>query len=174
MQVNSIVELIIDASNSTFIKKIPYGGFSHRRSHKCVFVSLSVKAVHLELLSDLSSDAFISTLPRFIAQRGKPTLIWSDNGTNFVGAHTELKQFADFLENQKRVISEFCTCQRTQWKFIPERSPHFGGLWESTMKSMKYYLKRVTANVKLTFEEFSTMITQIEACLNSRPLVALL
>ena len=138
----------------------------------CVFVSLSVKAVHLELVSNLSSDAFISALRRFIARRGKPTLIWSDNGT---GAHTELKQFADFLENQKiqRVISEFCTYQRIQWKFIPERSPHFGGLWESTVKSMKYHLKRVTTNVKLTFEEFSTVITQIEACLNSRPLVAL-
>ena len=145
------------------------------KAYICVFVSLSVKAVHLELVSDLSSDAFISALWRFIARRGKPTLIWSDNGTNFVGAPTELKQFADFLENQKtqRVISEFCTYQRIQWKFIPERSPHFGGLWESTVKSMKYHLKRVTADVKLTFKEFSTVIVPVEACLNSRPLVAL-
>ena len=69
------------------------------KAYICVFVSLSVKAVNLELVSDLSSDAFISALRRFIARRGKLTLIWSDNGTNFVGVHTELKQFADFLEN---------------------------------------------------------------------------
>ncbi len=92
-----------------------------------------------------------------------------------VGARKDLKLLAEFLEDQKvqRIVSQFCTSQRIQWKFIPERAPNFGGLWESTVKSMKYHLKRVTANVKLTFEECSTVITQIEACLNSRPLVAL-
>ena len=56
------------------------------KAYVCVFVSLSVKAVHLELVSDLTSEAFIATLRRFISRRGKPSLIWSDNGTNFVGA----------------------------------------------------------------------------------------
>ena len=137
-------------------------------------VSLSVKAVHLELVSDLTTDTFISALRRFIARRGKPTLIWSDHGTNFVGAQNELKQLAEFLENQRiQNISQFCTSQRIQWKFIPEHSPHFGGLWEATVKSLKYHFKRVTANVKLTFEECSIVLAQIEACLNSRLLVAL-
>lgn len=134
-----------------------------------------VKAVHLELVSDLTSDAFIAALRRFIARRGKPSLIRSDNGTNFVGANTELKQLAEFLEDQKvqNIISKFCTSQRIQWKFIPQHSPHFGGLWEASVKSMKHHLKRVTMNVKLTFEECSTVLAQIEACLNSRPLVAM-
>ena len=145
------------------------------KAYICVFVSLTVKAVHLELVSDLTTDAFISALRRFIARRGKPTLLWSDNGTNFVGANKELKQLAEFLENQKtqNIVSQFCTSQRVQWKFIPEHSPHFGGLWEASVKAMKYHFKRVASNVKLTFEECSTVITQIEACLNSRPLVAL-
>ena len=140
----------------------------------CVFVSLSVKALHLELV-DLTTDAFISALRRFIARRGKPKLVQSDHGTNFVGARNDLMLLAEFLENQKvgKIISQFCTSQHIQWKFIPERAPNFGGLWESTVKSMKYHLKRVTANVKLTYEECSTVIAQIEACLNSRPLVAL-
>ena len=56
------------------------------KAYVCVFVSLSVKAVHLELVSDLTSEAFIATLRRFISRRGKPSLIWSDNGTNFVNA----------------------------------------------------------------------------------------
>ena len=59
----------------------------------CVFVSLTIKAVHLELVSDLTMDAFIATLRRFIACRGKPSLISSDHGTNFVGVVRELKEF---------------------------------------------------------------------------------
>ena len=111
------------------------------KAYVCVFVSLSVKAVHLELVSDLASQAFVAALRRFISRRGKPCLIWSDNGTNFVGASRELLELSDFLKQQKtqRDISEFCSCQAIQWKFIPERAPHFGGLWEAAVKGMKVY-----------------------------------
>jgi len=145
------------------------------KAYVCVFVSLSVKAVHLELVSDLTTEAFIAALRRFIARRGKPTLLWSDHGSNFIGAARELQEFVKFLNLQKTqgVISDFCSTQNITWEFIPERAPHFGGLWEAAVKSMKSHLKRVTTNVKLTFEEFTTILTQIEACLNSRPLVPL-
>ena len=100
------------------------------KAYVCVFVSLSIKAVHLELASDLTTDAFIAALQRFIARRGKPSLIRSDHGTNFVGAVGELKEFVVFFQNQKAQghISEFCTAQNINWKFIPEHTPHFGGL----------------------------------------------
>ena len=145
------------------------------KAYVCVFVSFSVKAVHLELVSDLTSEAFIATLRRFISRRGKPSLIWSDNGTNFVGASRELQELADFLERQKvqQEISQFCSNQYIKWKFIPEHAPHFGGLWEAAVKSMKTHLRRVVSTHKLTFEEFTTVLTQIESCLNSRPLVPL-
>ena len=145
------------------------------KAYACIFVSLSVKAVHLELVSDLTSEAFIACLRRFVARRGKPSLIWSDHGTNFVGANRELKEFFEFLGQQmtQGIISEFCSTQNIEWRFIPEHAPHFGGLWEAAVKSMKNHLKRVVATVKLTFEEFATILTQIEACLNSRPLIAL-
>ena len=83
------------------------------KAYVCVFVSLSVKAVHLELVSDLTSQAFIAALRRFISRRGKPSLIWSDNGTNFTGASRELRELCDFLKQQKtqQEISEFCSCQ---------------------------------------------------------------
>ena len=145
------------------------------KAYVCVFVSLSVKAVHLELVSDLTTEAFIAALRRFIARRGRPSTIWSDHGTNFVGAAREIKEMIQFLEKRKSqgAISQFCAAQNITWKFIPERAPHFGGLWEAAVKSMKYHLKRIVASTKFTFEEFTTILTQIEACLNSRPLTSL-
>ena len=70
------------------------------KSYVCVFVSLSVKAVHLELVSDLTSVCFISALRRFIARRGKPKLLWSDHGSNIVGAKSDLKELVKFLNTQ--------------------------------------------------------------------------
>lgn len=74
-----------------------------------------------------------------------------------MGAAREIREFVEFLERQRtqNVISEFCSTQSIEWKFIPERAPHFGGLWEATVKRMKTHLKRVVGSVKLTVEEFS-------------------
>ena len=143
------------------------------KAYICVFVSLSVKAVHLEAVSDLTSEAFIATLRRFIARRGYPTLLWSDNGTNFVGANREIKEFHEFLKQQqsKRIISDFCSSHNIEWLYIPEHGPNFGGLWEVAVKSTKTHLRRIIRDVKLSFEEFTMVLTQVEACLNSRPLV---
>ena len=81
----------------------------------------------------------------------------------------------DFLEQQRtqNKISNFCAAEHINWRFIPERVPHFGGLWEAAIKSMKQHLRRTMGEKKLTFEECTTLLTQIESCLNSRPLVPL-
>ena len=86
-----------------------------------------------------------------------------------------MKELVEFFEDQKTqgAISEFCSAQNIQWKFSPEHAPHIGGLWEAAVKSMKTHLRRVLSNTKLTFEEFTSVLTQIEACLNSRPLAQL-
>jgi hypothetical protein len=143
------------------------------KAYICVFVSLAVKAVHLEAVSDLTSEAFIAALRRFVARRGSPTLLWSDHGTNFVGANSELKEMYEFLSRPgtERAVADFCSHSGIEWRFIPEHAPHFGGLWEAAVKSAKTHLRRVVGEVKLTFEELSTLLAQIEACLNSRPLV---
>ena len=142
------------------------------KSYVCVFVSMSVKAVHLELVSDLSTDSFIACLRRFIARRGRPSSIWSDHGTNFVGANRVIKELYAFLltKTTDEVLASFCSTQGIDWHFIPERAPHFGGLWEAAVKSFKTHLYRVIGNTKLSFEEMNTVLTQIESCLNSRPL----
>ena len=79
------------------------------KAYICLFVCLAVKAVHLELVSDLTTEAFIAALRRFTARRGYPTLIWSDHGTNFVGADRELKELNVLLT--QGAISEFCSTQ---------------------------------------------------------------
>ncbi len=140
------------------------------KAYMCIFVSLTVKAVHMEVVSDLTSVAFIATLRRFIARRGYPSLIWSNNGTHFVGANRQLKEFYDFLAQQKTdgVISEFCIAKNVEWHFISEHGPNFGGLWEAAVKSTKTHLKRIMGSIKFTFEELTTVLAQV--CLNSRPL----
>ena len=81
-----------------------------------------------------------------------------------MGTNCELKEFNDFLSNPiLQHVSQFCSSKGIDWRFIPERAPHFGGLWESTVKSMKIHLTKVTTNMKLTYEEASTVLTQIEA-----------
>ena len=145
------------------------------KSYVCVFVSMTVKAVHLESVSDLTSGSFIACLRRFISRHGLPSLLWSNNGTNFVGASRELKELDQFLELQKSQgeISAFCFSQNIQWKFIPEHAPTFGGLWEAAVKSFKRHFRRVVGDTKLTYEEATTVLAQIEGCLNSRPLAPL-
>ncbi|XP_064382855.1 uncharacterized protein LOC135331570 [Halichondria panicea] len=145
------------------------------KAYICVFVSLTVKAVHLELVTDLTSDAFIACLKRFISRHGLPSLIWSDNGTNFVGAARELKDLYQFLQMQstQENVSHYLSDKKINWKFIPQHAPHLGGIWEAAVKSTKTHLRRILGDVKLTYEELSTLLTQIEACLNSRPLIPL-
>lgn len=131
-----------------------------------IFVCLAIRAVHIEAVEDLTSSAFIATLRRFISRRGKPNTIWSDNGTNFVGAQRELVAYLDKID--QRVASEGIS-----WRFNPPSAPHFGGLWESAVKSAKYHLARVVRGAILSLVELQTLLCQIEACLNSRPLTPL-
>jgi hypothetical protein len=86
-------------------------------------------------------DSFVPALRIFIARHGKPKIIWSDHGINFVGAKTisSLKELGQFLNDQQvqDQVPKFCTIQysNTEWKFIPEKIPHIGGLWESAVKA---------------------------------------
>lgn len=100
--------------------------------------------------------------------------MYSDNGTNFVGAANETsRQIRRAVREAEEKIADKLVEDGIRWHFIPPNSPHFGGLWEAGVKSAKHHLRRVIGESKLTFEEMSTLLCQIEACLNSRPLCAL-
>jgi len=129
------------------------------------------RAIHLELVHDLSSDAFITALFRFISQRGLCTHLYSDNGTNFIGAYKILKSWtAEFIKENK--FQDQLTSLGIEWVFIPPSAPHFGGLWKAGVKSAKKHLIRASNGALLTYEEMSTLLCRIEAVLNSRPITA--
>uniref|UniRef100_A0A2S2NNC8 Integrase catalytic domain-containing protein n=1 Tax=Schizaphis graminum TaxID=13262 RepID=A0A2S2NNC8_SCHGA len=131
-----------------------------------VFVCFAVKAVHLEVVSDLSTDAFIAALNRFVARRGLPTDIYSDCGTNFVGAAAQLKNLINHRDNQGQLSASI----QSVWHFNPPGAPHFGGLWEAAVRSAKTLLVRIMGEHTFTLEEFNTILCRVEAILNSRPL----
>lgn len=150
-----------------------YAGRSCRitKGYACLFVCFSTKAIHLEGTSDLSTNTFLAAFDRFVSRRGCPLHIHSDNGTNFVGASKVIaKNF--FLTTQQAVESNYAH-QNISWHFIPPGAPHMGGLWEAGVKSFKSHFRKMAGNFKHTFEEFQTLLSRIEACLNSRPLCPL-
>ncbi|XP_058816771.1 uncharacterized protein LOC131680064 [Topomyia yanbarensis] len=131
------------------------------------------KAVHIELAVDLSTQAFINVLKRFVARRGVPTQIHSDNATNFIGANSALHELYVLFNQRdmKQALSDYCLPQELKWHFILVRSPELGGVWEAGIKSTKRHIKRVVGDGRFTYDEWNTLVAQIEAILNSKPLV---
>ena len=137
-----------------------------------LFVCMVTKAVHLEAVTRLTTDAFIATFQRFVARRGIPVDVYSDNGTNFVGAARHLKELYLWLRDSSTTLAihDQATSIGVKWHFNPPQTPHMGGIWESGVKSVKQRLRVIAGDTPLTFEEFSTLFARIEASLNSRPL----
>lgn len=143
------------------------------KAYAAIFVCCATTVVHLELVSSLSTMDFIAALKRFMSRRGKINNMFSDNGTNFVGANIELKQLQRAHKcDYSKMVDAFAE-DGFKWSFIPPYSPHFGGLWEAIVKSVKYHLRRAAGNASLTFEELYTLLVQIEGILNSRSISAM-
>ncbi|XP_058122825.1 uncharacterized protein LOC131293780 [Anopheles ziemanni] len=159
----------------------PFEIVSNARSGKrrtvyvCIFVCFTTKATHLEVVEDQSTSAFISALLRFVSLRGRPDTIYSDNGRNFVGAARELtllRKTHNNREFQDEVVS-LAADSGIRFSFIPPRSPNFGGLWEANIKVAKRLFKAAAKGAQLNLVELQTLLYQISAILNSRPLTAI-
>ncbi|XP_055383857.1 uncharacterized protein LOC129613707 [Condylostylus longicornis] len=145
------------------------------KAYVAVFVYFTTHAVHLDIVSSLTSEAFIACLKRFTSRRGLCRDLYCDNATNFVGARHVLRELADKFNDQqfKNDVSCWCANHNIEFHHIPARSPHFGGLWEAAVKAAKFHLNRCCLNMNLTYDEMQTLITQIESILNSRPIISL-
>lgn len=164
----------VDYCGPVFIKAA-YRKATAIKAYIAIFVCFSTKAVHIELVSDLSTAAFLSALRRFISRRGRPEHIHSDNGTNFIGAKNELHEIYKMLNSklEEQNIAHALVNEGIKWHLIPPRAPNFGGLWEAAVKTAKTHMLRQIGNTSLLPEDLITLLTQVEACMNSRPLHAL-
>ena len=143
-------------------------GRHHEKRYGVLFTCLSTRAVHLEIATSLSTDAAIMAIRRLCARRGNPAHIYSDNGTNFKGADRELKRaMEDFDQDQ---LKAFASGRSFEWHFNPPSAPHMGGSWERLVKSVKVALQAILHQQAPKDEVLSTVFTEAEAVVNSRPL----
>ncbi|XP_059061146.1 uncharacterized protein LOC131854043 [Achroia grisella] len=161
----------VDFTGYIKIRCAPGRGLKSYKGYICIFICMVTRAIHLEAVSNLSAEGFIAAFRRFVSRRGYCKDLYSDNGTNFIGADKELRaMFNKAVSDFPKEVSSLLANEGTTWHYIPPQAPNFGGLWEAGVRSTKGHLKRVIGETTLTYEELSTVLTQIEACLNSRPL----
>ena len=136
----------------------------------CLFTCLTTRAVHLEVTPSLETDDFIMVLRQFISRRGPPKEIWSDRGTNFVGANRELKEaIARWIEE---TIERQLQQKGIRWVFQPPAAPHMSGVWERLVQITRKHLKTVAGDGLLSDVELRTLLAEVESIVNNRPITA--
>ncbi|GFR16139.1 integrase catalytic domain-containing protein [Trichonephila clavata] len=138
------------------------------KSYVSLFTCAVTCAVHLELVSDMSTKCFLLALRRFLARRGNCNVIYSDNARTFKAAEKELAYFANILKD--REFQNFVADKGIHWKFIVERAPWWGGFYERLVKTIKDPLRKILGKALLMFEELSTILSEVEVIVNHRPL----
>lgn len=132
---------------------------------------MGTRAIYIVADTVLTANGFIAAFRRFTSMRRHCQNLFSDNGTNFVGANKQLREMFDRAKsNLPNEIAELLTLQSITLHFIPPQAPNFGGLWEASVRSAKNHFKKVIGDRVLTYEELVTILSQVEACLNLRPI----
>ena len=133
-----------------------------------IFVCLTMRALHLEVADNLTTESFILALSRFIARRGHVKSITSDYGSNFIGGEYELRALVKDLDNKR--ITQYLNSKKITWKFNPPLSPWMGGSWESLIKSLKRALRAISTDRIFTDETLRPYLCEVESILNKHPL----
>jgi len=150
----------VDFTGALFVRT-PNG---ERKVYICLFTCAVSRAIHLEIVTDLTMESFLYAFRRFAGRRSVPRLLLSDNGSTFLAAAEELKTLFQSVE-----LSEALAQKGTEWRFIPKRAPWFGGFWERLIGLTKTSLKKTLGRTYATLESLQTMVVEIEAHLNDRP-----
>ncbi len=132
-----------------------------------IWKCLTTRCVHLDILSSIDTDSFLMAFRRFVARRGTPFELWSDQGTNFKGGERELHEaFKGMSPDLQKQLAK----QKVHFRFNPPGAPHFGGAWEREIRSVKSALYVSVGAQSVTEEVLRTVLTEIEGILNSKPL----
>ena len=155
----------VDAFGPFFI----VNGKRTEKHYSLIFTCLVTRACHLEPCPALTTDSFINAFRRFIARKGQPQYIRSDNGKNFVGARRELQEALN--AGIRTALQTPTLAPEMEWHLKPPFAPHFGGAWERLIQMAKKTLLLILGSRKLTLELFHTILAETELMLNSRPLI---
>lgn len=159
----------VDFFGPVFVRR----GRSTVKRYGVIFTCLVVRAVHLEVAYSLDTDSCINALFRFQARRGQNKLLWSDNGTNFVGANAELQREIEAWNQSK--ITAAMRQRGVEWKFNPPSGSHHGGVWERQIRSVRKVMYGVLKEQQLHMDDegLHTMFCEVEAIINGRPLTVI-
>ncbi|XP_069108940.1 uncharacterized protein [Argopecten irradians] len=150
------------------------GGQAQSKRWAVIFTCLMIRAVHIEVVEEMTSSSFINCLRRFVALRGEVKLIRSDCGTNFVGAAKELN--ADVIDIDSSDVRDFLSRKGITWKFNPPHSSHMGGVWERLIGVSRRILDSLLSGVahkNLTHEVLTTFLAETSSIINSRPVTGI-
>ena len=145
-------------------------GRTERKRYGCIYTCLTVRAVHLEVLDTMDADSFLNGFRRFVARRGCPSKVWSDNGTNIIGGRTEL--IKALREVEKSAIHQYSVQHEIEWHFNPPQASHMGGIWERLIRTVRKVFTSLLMDTtqRLTDEVLRTLFCEVESIINSRPL----
>ncbi|WKX89443.1 hypothetical protein Q1695_008809 [Nippostrongylus brasiliensis] len=135
----------------------------------CLITCMATRAIHLEVVLDNSAQEFLLAFRRFVARRGAPRIIYSDNSTTFHAAENIIKTVLHAPASWK-TITDYCTARKIIWRFITPLSPWKGGFYERLVALFKSAYRKSIGRIVLTLSQLQTVVTEIEATLNSRPI----
>ena len=151
----------IDFTGALYVR----GNGGETKVYICLFTCAVSRAVHLEIVTDLTVECFLQAFRRFSARRSLPRLVLSDNASTFLSAAEELKSLFSSPS-----LTNALAKTGVEWRFIPKRAPWFGGFWERLIGLTKLVLKKVLGRAFTTLNSLQTLIVEIEGILNNRPL----
>ena len=139
------------------------------KSYGLIITCAKTRAVHLELLTSMETTAFLRAFQRFVGRRGLPSVVYSDNAKTFKSS-CKILESANHTLFTDDSLQDYSSSNGIKWKFIVERAPWWGGMWERLVRSVKDVAKKMLQRARLNFEEMLTVLVQIEGIINSRPL----
>ena len=149
-------------------KVLSYDGVPCTKAYICLVTCAVTRAVHLELVPDLTTEAFIRAFRRFTSTRGMCRIIYSDNAKTFEKAEKDLEFYLSLMNGPE--FQAYLTEHSIQWNYILECSPWWGGFYERLMRTIKTPLRKILGRSRMNVDEAATLLKEVEAQVNSRPL----